>query len=104
MHTLPVAMVADLLRWRGFDVAELGAHTPASALAEVAGQTDRLVAIGIASTTSGLDAEVALSLRATKAAAPETPSFLGGNAILLRGARTEVGSRRLDRPGWTECH
>ncbi len=96
MHTLPVAMVADLLRWRGFDVSELGAHTPASALAEVAGQTDRLVAIGIASTTSGLDAEVALSLRATKAAAPETPSFLGGNAIL-----SAVHARKLGADVWT---
>ena len=52
LHALPVAITANLLRWRGFDVMELGADTPAEALAEaVAGQPD-LVAIGMACTSS----------------------------------------------------
>jgi len=96
MHTLPVAMVADLLRWRGFDVSELGAHTPANALAEVADQTDRLVAVGIASTTSGLDAEVARSLEAVRALARDTPTFLGGNAIV-----SAAHARKLGADVWT---
>ena len=32
-HGLPVAIAANLLRWRGFDVVELGADTPADSLA-----------------------------------------------------------------------
>ena len=59
LHTLPVAIVADLLRWRGFDVSELGANTPPDALAHAVDQADRLMAVGIASTTTGQDAEVA---------------------------------------------
>ena len=73
LHTLPVAMVADLLRWRGFDVVELGANTPVDALAEVAGKADRLVAVGIASTTLGLDAEVGRSIEELTGDGPRRP-------------------------------
>ena len=53
LHGLPVAITANLLRWRGFDVVELGADTPAEALAEtVAGEPD-LVAVGVACTAKG---------------------------------------------------
>ena len=31
LHTLPVAIAADLLRWRGFETVELGANSPAEA-------------------------------------------------------------------------
>jgi excisionase family DNA binding protein len=96
MHTLPVAMVADLLRWRGFDVSELGANTPVDALAEVAGQADRLVAVGIASTISGLDAEVTQSLEVLRATARGVPTLLGGNAI-----RSATHARTLGADIWT---
>jgi excisionase family DNA binding protein len=96
LHTLPVAMVADLLRWRGFDVSELGANTPDDAVAEVAGRADRLVAVGIASTTSGLDAEVTQSVEALRATAPDTMIFLGGNAI-----RSVAHARALGADIWT---
>lgn len=96
LHTLPVAMVADLLRWRGFDVSELGANTPDDALAEVAGRADRLVAVGIASTTSGLDAEVTQSVEALRATVPGTMIFVGGNAI-----RSVAHARALGADIWT---
>jgi MerR family transcriptional regulator, light-induced transcriptional regulator len=96
LHTLPVAMVADLLRWRGFDVAELGANTPVDALAEVANRADRLLVVGIASTTSGLDAEVTQSLEALRAVTPATPTLLGGNAI-----RSAAHARTLGADTWT---
>jgi excisionase family DNA binding protein len=85
LHTLPVAMVADLLRWRGFDVSELGANTPADALAQAASQEDRLVAVGIVSTTSGHDAQVTKSVEAVRAKMPGATIVLGGSAI--RSAR-----------------
>jgi excisionase family DNA binding protein len=34
LHALPVSIAANLLRWRGFNVVELGADTPPDALAE----------------------------------------------------------------------
>jgi excisionase family DNA binding protein len=101
LHVLPVAMVADLLRWRGFDVSELGAHTPVDALAEVAGQADRLVAVGIASTTSGLDAEISTSLESLRSTVPGTTTFLGGNAIRSAGHARILGADIwTGRNGW----
>ena len=96
LHTLPVAMVADLLRWRGFDVAELGANTPVEALSEVAAGADRLVAVGVASTTSGHDDEVEATLRSLRAAADGVPIILGGSAV-----RSATHARKLGADLWT---
>ena len=78
LHALPVTIVADLLRWRGFEVVDLGANTPGEAIGEAARRADRLVAIGIVSTTSRLDANVAAAVTAVRAVAPDTPILLGG--------------------------
>ena len=53
LHAAPVAIAANLLRWRGFDVVELGADTPAEALAETVVAEPDLVAVGMACTTDG---------------------------------------------------
>ena len=96
LHTLPVAMVADLLRWRGFEVSELGANTPADALAHAASQVDRLVAVGIVSTISGHDAEVTQSVEAVRAKTPSATIVLGGSAI-----RSASHARGLGADIWT---
>jgi len=81
LHTLPVAIVADLLRWRAFEVLELGGNTPADALGDAVAQQDRLLAVGVVSTTSGLEAEVAASVLSVRAAMPYVAIFLGGPAL-----------------------
>jgi excisionase family DNA binding protein len=96
LHTLPVAIVADLLRWRGFDVLELGGNTPADALGEAVAGAPRLVAVGIVGTMSGLDDELAASVASVRAAAPEVPIFLGGASI-----RSDAHIRRLGADVWT---
>jgi excisionase family DNA binding protein len=96
LHTLPVAMVADLLRWRGFDVSELGANTPADALAQAASQAPRLVAVGIVSTTSGHDVQVTQSVEAVRAKTPTATIVLGGSAI-----RSASHARALGADIWT---
>jgi excisionase family DNA binding protein len=96
LHTLPVAMVADLLRWRGFDVSELGANTPADAQAQAASQVDRLVAVGVVSTISGHDAEVTLCVEAVRAKTPGATIVLGGSAI-----RSAKHARTLGADVWT---
>ena len=101
LHTLPVAMVADLLRWKGFDVTELGANTPVHALAEVAAKADRLVAVGIASTTIGLDAEVRRSLEELRATRQGATTLLGGGAIRSAAHAKELGADIwTGRNGW----
>jgi excisionase family DNA binding protein len=96
LHTLPVAIVADLLRWKAFDVSELGGNMPADALGLAVAGEQRLVAVGIVSTTRGLDDEVAASVRAVRTAAPDVPIFLGGLSI-----RSAAHARRLGGDMWT---
>jgi methanogenic corrinoid protein MtbC1 len=96
LHSLPVAMVADLLRWRGFEVLELGGNTPADALGDAVEGSQRLVAVGIVATTSGLDAEVASSVLSVRVAAPDVPIFLGGGSI-----RSHAHTHKLGGDTWT---
>jgi excisionase family DNA binding protein len=96
LHTLPVAIVADLLRWRDFEVVELGGNTPAEALADAVAHEQRLLAVGIVSTTRGHEDGVAASVRAVRAAVPDVPIFIGGASI-----RSEAHVRRLGGDVWT---
>jgi len=97
LHALPVTIVADLLRWRSFDVVDLGANTPGEAIGEAAGRADRLIAVGIVSTTSGLDAKVAAAVAAVRAVVPDTPILLGGAAI-----RSQAHAHKLGGDIWTD--
>jgi MerR family transcriptional regulator, light-induced transcriptional regulator len=92
LHTLPVAIVADLLRWRGFDVLELGADTPADELGSAVALESRLLAVGIVSTTPGQDDEMALATRTVRAAVPGTPIFVGGGAIHSEDQALDLGA------------
>jgi len=96
LHLLPVAIAADLLRWRGFDVVELGGNTPADAMGDAVAQESRLLAVGIVSTVSGHDNEVALTARSVRAAVPGIPIFMGGGAI-----SSESDARALGADLWT---
>jgi excisionase family DNA binding protein len=97
LHALPVTIVADLLQWRGFDVVDLGANTPGEAIGEAVRRADRLVAIGIVSTTSGFDSNVAAAVAAARAAAADTPILLGGAAI-----RSQKHAHKLGGDIWTD--
>ena len=97
LHALPVTIVADLLRWRGFDVVDLGANTPGAAIGEAAHRADRLVAIGIVSTTNELDARVAAAVSDVRAVAPDAPIVLGGAAI-----RSQTHAHKLGGDIWTD--
>jgi MerR family transcriptional regulator, light-induced transcriptional regulator len=97
LHALPVTIVADLLRWRSFDVVDLGANTPGEAIGEAALRADRLIAVGIVSTTSGLDANVAAAAAAVRAVVPDTPILLGGAAI-----RSQTHAHKLGGDIWTD--
>jgi excisionase family DNA binding protein len=96
LHTLPVAIVADLLRWRAFEVLELGGDTPADALGDAVVHQARLLAVGIVSTTSGLEAEVAACVRSARAAVPDVTIFLGGP-----GVGSSADALRLGGDMWT---
>jgi MerR family transcriptional regulator, light-induced transcriptional regulator len=96
LHALPISIVADLLRWRGMHVLELGANTPASAVGEAVASEGRLVAVGIAVTTPGLNAAMDECIAAVHAARPEVPVFVGGAAVT-----SERQAKRLGADEWS---
>lgn len=79
-HGLPVMLMADLLRGRGFDVVDLGADTPPTAFARAAANADRLVAVGICATSAGNDEAVGEAAAAI-AAATGAVVVLGGQGV-----------------------
>lgn len=94
-HSLPIAIVADLVRLGGFDVLELGADTPPDAFAAAACQASRLVAVGLGITgIDHLDAARA-TITAIRDAAPGTPILVGGQAVL-----TPEVAAVLDADAW----
>ena len=80
LHGLATALVADLLRGRGFSVADLGANTPAASFVETIAGAPRLVGVGVVVSTPVDDALVAATI-ATIKAITIGPVVLGGVAI-----------------------
>jgi methanogenic corrinoid protein MtbC1 len=99
LHVLPVAIVADLLRWRGFDVVELGGNAPADAMGDAVAREERLLAVGIVSTVNGLDGEVARSASSVHAAVPGIPLFIGGGAVSSEAQARAMGADLWTGPG-----
>lgn len=79
-HQLPVAIAADVLRARGFDVIDLGCDVPAATWAGPAGQT-RVIAVAIGATMDHQERAIRAVVRALATAAPDLPRFLGGAGI-----------------------
>jgi MerR family transcriptional regulator, light-induced transcriptional regulator len=79
-HGLPSALVADVLRGRGFSVTDLGANTPAESFVETIAAATRLVGVGVAVSTPFEDATLAAEISVIRAACP-VPLVLGGTAI-----------------------
>ncbi len=82
-HSLPTAIVADLLRAEGFDVVDLGADTPSADIAGVAARQDRLVAVGICATSplNRTNASNFVEAVAAIRSATDAPVLIGGLAI-----------------------
>ncbi|HVB71703.1 MAG TPA: B12-binding domain-containing protein [Acidimicrobiales bacterium] len=95
-HALPSAIVADLLRGRGFEALDLGANTPVTSFVESARAANRLVAV-LVGASSKLSvarlAEIALALRAGAIAAP---IYFGGGAVSSERVALDLGA-----DGWS---
>ena len=90
-HGIPLAMVGDMLRGRGHDVADLGPDVPPASLARAVSSMPRVVAIGLCATAPNLTA----SLKAAIAAAREVsdaPILVGGSGVLDDDAAERTGA------------
>jgi excisionase family DNA binding protein len=94
-HSLPVSMVADVLRGRGHRVVDLGGSTPPESFVAEATTADDLRAIGIsAATTDGLRSATEL-IPLLRDELPPTTILLGGPAVA-----TDDVARRAGADGW----
>ena len=96
LHALPCAIVSDLLRAAGFDVADLGANTPSESFMQAAEGATRLVAVLVGVTTRGRDREVRAIGRALRRAGVDAPVLVGGAAIPDEAAALALGAN-----GWS---
>ncbi|MDQ6696328.1 MAG: B12-binding domain-containing protein [Actinomycetota bacterium] len=80
-HGLPVAMVADLVVGEGFEVIDLGPDVPSASFVHAARRAARLIAVGVAVTTPGLDASVMATVDAVHQHVPGVPVVVGGGAV-----------------------
>jgi MerR family transcriptional regulator, light-induced transcriptional regulator len=95
-HSLPGAIVADLLRGEGFEVIDLGANTPDSSFAETAQDATRLVAVVIGVTAPGCDNAVQSIVQALRRSGSTVPVLIGGAAI-----NAAEHALRLGADAWT---
>jgi MerR family transcriptional regulator, light-induced transcriptional regulator len=93
-HGLPVAIAANLLRWRGFTVVELGADTPGDALVDAVGREQSLVAVGLACTSSAASTSARRAIAQVHRAAPRVPVLVGGAAVTDGDHARRLGADR----------
>jgi len=79
-HTLPISVVADLVRLQGFSCLELGADVPPAAFAAATVGAYRLIAVGIGVTTASNLGAVSSTVEAVHSVDAEVPVVIGGQA------------------------
>ncbi len=96
LHSLPCSILADLLRGAGFDVADMGADTPAESFVETAVGADRLVAVLVGASAPHPDVAVRATVAALHQAGVGVPVIVGGGAI-----SDAEHALRLGADGWS---
>ncbi len=92
LHALPSAIIADLLRGRGFDVLDLGANTPVASFVECAHGASRLVAILVCATSQDSVANLSPIAAALRGDAIDTPICFGGHAVTSEEIALKLGA------------
>jgi len=95
-HSLPGAMLADLLRVAGFDPDDLGANTPPASFVDAATTADRLVAVLVGATMATHDDAIRDVVSALRGAGVRVAILTGGH-----GVRDDARALSLGADGWT---
>jgi 5-methyltetrahydrofolate--homocysteine methyltransferase len=94
-HQLPITMVADVLRWDGFNVVDLGANVPEESFLEAVGQAQDLVAVGVSLSVDRHARAVSRVVQRLRRDGPGALLLVGGPAIA-----GEAEARKLGADGW----
>jgi MerR family transcriptional regulator, light-induced transcriptional regulator len=95
LHGLPISLVTNVMRSRGWEVVELGPNTPAADVIEAVVRTDRLRAVGISVGSDAARESAARTLAGVGDRFPEVPLLAGGP-----GVPNATVARRLGADGW----
>ncbi|MGW0228446.1 cobalamin-dependent protein [Actinopolymorpha singaporensis] len=94
-HSLPTAMVADVLRGEGYALVDLGADTPVRSVVEAVGRTPRPLALGLSAGADQHLAAVRRTVGAVRAERPDLPIYVGGPAVVSADQASDLGAE-----GW----
>lgn len=94
-HSLPVALLADLLTGAGYHVVDLGADVPVDSFVHAGHQAPRLGAFGISMTAPDLEGRATEAVTTIRAAFPGVPVLAGGGAV-----GNEDHARRIGADHW----
>ena len=81
-HALPVAMLGDLLRLRGWEVSDFGVDMPSESIAHVIRETNDLLAVGLSAMSSDNLPALADACAAARDVDPDVLVIVGGHAVL----------------------
>ena len=91
-HSLPIALLADLLRGGGWDVADLGCDLPVGAFVGALDRVNRLVAVGVSVTDPACLPAAARTIGAIRARSPEVVVLAGGGAVVDVASAKALGA------------
>ena len=98
-HSIPAAMLADILRQAGFRVSDLGANVPPESFAKAVAEAERLRAVCVSASTEGSLSRATETVSAIRSAAPDVPVLIGGPAVADHEAASRAGADGWARNG-----
>lgn len=91
LHSIPGAIVADVLRGAGYALVDLGCNVPVASLCHAASTSAGVTAIAVSATAT--DAQTIRStIEALHACAPGVPILVGGGAVVSLAAARALGA------------
>jgi MerR family transcriptional regulator, light-induced transcriptional regulator len=102
-HSLPLAMLADLIRLQRWDVSDLGADVPTHSFVHAAVATPDLAAVGVSVMVPGSLESAATTCVALRVALPDLMVVVGGGAIRDHQHALDLGATAYaaDSEGFT---
>lgn len=91
-HALPLVLLTNVLRARGWRVVEMGPDTPAAGFVDAARGADRLVALGVSAGSDATTGAAAAVLREARAALPGVALLAGGPTVPDPAAARRLGA------------
>lgn len=91
-HSLPAAMLSDLIRHHGWEVSDLGADVPHASFVHAVITTPDVVAVGMSITTASGLAAAREAFAAVRATAPGVLLVAGGAAVRDESMAAQLGA------------